>query len=353
MNRLTTLAVAFVATVGVILAGAALVGFVTADGADAPPELENDHYMDEDLINDGTPGEADVAMSSTEPSQTILIDPGADAAGAMPADPLALLGLGTGGVADRDVRPLVNALIENGHEVRIHTPDPAAGGAGAAPGDDGPTELGEDLAEADAFVTFRTEYTDAEVEDVETFVEADGHVLLASDADAEFDQPGAAALDAALGVTTQPGYVYNMEEHDLNYQRVYAEPEGDSPITDGVDRAVFQSATPVGSAAADGAELRPIDGSQLSTTRAPTDDPLLAHNDGVVMVGDSDFMSPENAQRVDNDVLIGNLADFLVTNDRNPDVQPPEAGDDAEPAEPVPPEQPEEPPIEEEPEPVP
>ncbi len=348
MNDRKTLAVAFVATFGVIIAGAAVVGFATADGADAPPELENDHYLDEDLVRDGTPGEADVTMSSREPSQTVLIDPGADAAGGPPIAPLALLGLGGDGVADRDVRPLVNALIENGHEVRIHTPDPAAGGPGE---EDGPTELGKDLAEADAFVTFRTEYGAAEVEDVETFVEADGHVLLASDADAEFDQPGAASLDAALGVTTEPGYVYNMEEHDLNYQRVYAEPDGSSPVTDGVDRTVFQSATPVGSAAG-GAELRPIDGSQLSTTRAPTDEPLLAQADGTVIVGDSDFMSPENAQRADNDVLIGNLADFLVTNDRNPDFQPPEAEDDGASAEPVPPERPEEP-VEEEPEPIP
>ncbi|SNR30265.1 hypothetical protein [Halorubrum vacuolatum] len=335
MNRAMTLAVAFVATFALILGGAAGIGYLTADGAETPPELENDHYLDEDLVHDGTPGEADVEMSSTAPPQTILIDPGAAADGGVAADPLALLGLGADGAADRDVRPLVNALIENGHEVRIHTPEPGA----QPPGDDEPTALGADLAEADAFVTFRTEYADAEVEDIETFAENDGHVLLASDGDAEFDQPGAAALDAALGVTTEPGYVYNMEDHDLNYQRVYAEPDAESPVTDGVDRVVFQSATPVGTNFAN-AELRPSDGSQLSTTRASTEKPLLIHTGSVVMAGDSDFMSPENAQRVDNDVLIGNLADFLVENDRNAAQQPPESsGDEAPPGEPVPPEE--------------
>jgi hypothetical protein len=64
--------------------------------------------------------------------------------------------------------------------------------------------------------------------------------------------------------------------------------------------------------------LRPVEGSELSTTRASTEAPLLVRTDGVVMVGDSDFLSPENAQRADNDALIGNLADFLVTNDRTP-----------------------------------
>ncbi len=333
MSRAMTLAVAFVATIALILGGAAGIGYLTADGADSPPDLENDHYLDEELISDGTPGEADVTMSSTGPAQTVLIDAGA-ADGAMPVDPLALLGLGADGAADRDVRPLVNALIENGHEVRIHTPDPDA--AQRPPADGEPTALGADLAEADAFVTFRTEYAEEEVEDIEVFVENDGHVLLASDASAEFDGPGAASLDSALGVTTHPGYVYNMEEHDLNYQRVYAEPDIDSPITRDVDRVVFQSATPVGASTTQGT-LRPIDGSQLSTTRESTEEPLLVHQGNVVIAGDSAFMSPENAQRVDNDVLIGNLADFLVENDRDAGTQPPE-GDADPPSEPVPPE---------------
>ena len=64
--------------------------------------------------------------------------------------------------------------------------------------------------------------------------------------------------------------------------------------------------------------LAPIEGSELSTTRSATEAPLLVRTDGVVMVGDSDFLSPENAQRADNDALIGNLADFLVSNDRTP-----------------------------------
>lgn len=323
MSQLRTLAVAFVATLGVILAGAAVAGFVTGDGADAPPEIDVDHYHDEALIHDRDPGEADVTMSSAEPSQTVVIDPGVDDTGIAPADPLLLLGATGPDVTDRDVRPMVNVLIENGHDIEVHT-----GGVG---GED-TTALGADLADADAFVTFRTDYSEEEIDDIETFVEGDGHVLLATDPDDEFEEPGPAALDARLGITTEPGYVYNMADNDLNYQRVYAEPTGDSELTAGVDRAVFATATPVGTAAGGSDELRPTDGAELSTTRAPTNDPLLVRNDGVVAVGDSDFLAPENAQRADNDVLIGNLADFLVTNDRNAAIQPPDSDeDDAEP----------------------
>ena len=313
MNHTERLAVAFVATLAVMVVGATLVGFISADGAAPAPEIENDHYTDEDLVHDDTPGEADVTMSSNQPSRTVLVDPGVETAGAAPANPLALLGLGGSGVADRDIRPLANVLIENGHEVRVHAP--SAGGAAAPPGpsgQNGGTQLGAELEEADAFVTFDSEYSEAEREAIDSFLENGGTVVSMTDPDEEFDQPGAAALDSTLGVTTEPGYVYNLAENDLNYQRVYAEPAGESSLTDGVDRVVFPSATPVGAAAGSEA-LRPIEGTQLSTTRASTDAPLVVADGGVIKIGDADFLSPENAQRADNDVLIGNLADELVS----------------------------------------
>ena len=320
MNDLRTLAAAFVVTVAAITGGAAVTGFVTADGAAPAPEIQNEHYVDGNAVANDTPGRATVEMESSARSQTVLVDPGIDASGGVPASPLALLGLGSGGVADRDVRPLANALIENGHEIDVYVPGatrprPAAGPGGpGAPGIGPETALGERLADADAFVTFRTDYDEAELSAIEEFVDSGGRVIVATEPDAAFDQPGAVGLDATLDVTTEPGYVYNMEENDLNYQRVYAEPTGGSgaALTEGVDRAVLPSATPVGTATGGGDVLRPIEGSELSTTRASTEAPLLVRNDGVVMVGDSDFLSPENAARADNDALIGNLADFLV-----------------------------------------
>ncbi|SMO37160.1 DUF4350 domain-containing protein [Halorubrum cibi] len=325
MSRAVTLAVAFLVTFATIAGGSALAGYVTADGAAPAPEIENEHFRSTDVIKDDDPGEATVELSSDAESQTVLIDPGVQAAGGgVAVNPLSLIGMAGGGVADRDIRPLANALIENGHDVRVYTPDSSASQFPSQPGASGPTPLGEDLAEADAFVTFRSNYEADELEDIETFVEADGRMILATEPDAAFSQPGPTSLDATLGTTTEPGYVYNMAENDLNYQRVYAEPTGDSALTEGVDRAMFSTVTPVGTAAEGGDEFRPIDGSELSTTRSSTDAPLLVRDGGVVVVGDSDFLSPENAARADNDVLIGNLADFLVENDRDPETQPPQ-----------------------------
>ncbi|MDV7349713.1 DUF4350 domain-containing protein [Halorubrum distributum] len=318
MTRVATLALAFVVTLAAVIGGAAAVGFVTADGAAPAPEIQNDHYLDDDLIVDDSPGQGTVEMAASAGSQTVLVDPGVEATGPGPALPFSLLGLGGGGVDDRDIRPLANALIENGHDVDVYVPDPGQRRRPARPGVDRPTQLGERLAEADAFVTFRTDYEPKQLDEIESFVESGGHVVLATEPDAAYSEPGAASLDATLDVTTRPGYVYNMDENDLNYQRVYAEATGDAALTEGVDRAVFPSATPVGTAVGGTDVLRPIEGSELSTTRAATEAPLLVRNDEVVMIGDSDFLSPENARRADNDALIGNLADFLVTNDRTP-----------------------------------
>ncbi|MDB2224483.1 hypothetical protein DJ83_15475 [Halorubrum ezzemoulense] len=318
MTRVAPLAAAFVVTLAAVTGGAAIAGYVTADGAAPAPAIQNDHYQNPDLIANDTPGQATVEMDASAGSQTVLVDPGVEPATARPVLPFSLIGLGGGGVADRDIRPLANALIENGHEVGVYVPDPDQQRRPARPGAEETTQLGERLAEADAFVTFRTDYEPDEIDAIESFVESGGHVVLATEPDAAYSQPGAASLDATLDVTTESGYVYNMEENDLNYQRVYAEATGDASLTEGVDRAVFPSATPVGTPAGGADVLRPIEGSELSTTRAPTDAPLLVRNDEVVMIGDSDFLSPDNARRADNDALIGNLADFLVTNDRTP-----------------------------------
>lgn len=347
MTRTLTLAGAFLATLVVILGAAAVGGLVADDGFDGPPEIEIDHYLEEDLVHDRTPGEADVQMDADVEQQTIVIDPGIDPQGSTPRNPLLFLGFGGPDVTERDISPLVNALVAEGHEVRVYTPPQDQRAPPAPPGaaEQQLSPIGEELADADAFVTFRRDYDDDAVEDIQTFREEDGRVLFATDPDDEFDEPGAATLESALGVTNEPGYVYNLEENDLNYQRIYAESAGDGELTEGVDRAMFETATPVRSAAADGGVFAPIEGSQLSTTRAGTDAPVVVRNGGVVMVGDTDFLTPENAQRADNDVLIGNLADFLVTNDRDADEQPPEQPEDGtgeRPAGPTPPEPPEE-----------
>ncbi|MFB6297914.1 MAG: hypothetical protein ABEH56_05280 [Salinirussus sp.] len=341
MSRPVVLGLAFVLTLGAVL-GAAVVSaqLGTGETIDDPPTIENEQYTDENLLKARTPGTADVNMEADAEPQTIVVDPGLDP-GEEPGPRLPFI-FGDFGpeTTERQIEPLLNALVENGHEVRIYTPGGGEGGRPAPP-DIGPgagseseslTPLGRQLADADAFVTFRTDYSEEQLSAIETFVEADGRVLAATDPADAFDEPGTAGLASTLNVTTEPGYVYNMETNDMNFQRIFATPAGGSSLTDGVDRVVFPTATPVDAMGSTDASMVPIDGSQLSTSRASTDAPVMVRTGGVVLVGDTNFLWPSNARRADNDVLIGNLADFLVTNDRNATAQPPSPPEPSTPA---------------------
>ena len=48
----------------------------------------------------------------------------------------------------------------------------------------------------------------------------------------------------------------------------------------------------------------------------------------MAVIGDTSFLNPENAYRADNNVLIGNVADFLVEGNvsENPFQEPPTGG---------------------------
>jgi len=320
MSRVPALIATFVVTLGLVLGAAAVAPMVIGDTGPSTPDIENPQYTDDDLLTDGTPGQADVTMSSDEDNNTVLIHTGRF-------------------VSERQVRPLVNALAAEGHEVRtfgagsagpVRPPIPGQPPRAVAPPPRQPPEEGpslEDrLSEADAFVSLGASgYTENDVEAIGNFTDNGGRVLLATDPDAEFSSDlGGAVLQTELGVAAEPGYVYNVAENDLNHLRVFGEPAGSGGLTEGVDRVVFETATPV-TAAEEATTFRAIEGSQLSTTRADTQAAMLVRSGNVTFAGDAAFLAPENTQRADNDVLVGNIADFLVTGDRE---VPEDSGDD-------------------------
>ena len=310
-----TVAKGFLTFVGVLVAVfvvSLLVGAVPNGGtqaAETAPEvadIENEQYDLDQYDVDETPGQASVRMDSTTENRTVLVHAGR-------------------GVTQRDFQPLANALIKNGHELRVLSEGPelaiTIAGVQVAQrpqrrSDEEVTITGE-LTDVDGLLVVGVEkYNDEELDAVSEFAADDGRVaMLTEPGDAFNPDDGATELQSMLGVFSQPGYVYNLEENDLNYQRIFAEPRDTDSLVEGVDRAVFDTVTPVGTEA--GTELLgPVDNSKLSTTRAGTDAAVLVRNDNAVFGGDTDFLAPTNALRADNDELIGNLADFLVTGPR-------------------------------------
>jgi plastocyanin len=318
-NVAKTAGIAFVGVFVLVVAVFGVAGFVVSDdttsGTTAAPEhveLENPQYSADRVSANSTPGQANIDMENPAVNRKIVVHAGSN-------------------IAERDISPLVNELIEQGHEVDvlIENRDLFGGGPilfgqsqvsqiGPPPssGDNEPV-LDDRLEDAHAFISIGVNnYVQEDLEQITEFTEDNGRVVMAVDPNQEYGfGTGQSSAYGRLGVFTEPGYIYNLEENDLNYQRIFVEPEGGSMLTDGVDRAVFDSATPVGAASVD-ATFRPIEGSQLSTSRAQTDKPLLVRNGNVAIIGDTHFMAPENTQRADNDVLVANVGEYLVGSNR-------------------------------------
>ncbi|AHF99321.1 hypothetical protein HALLA_11075 [Halostagnicola larsenii XH-48] len=192
--------------------------------------------------------------------------------------------------------PLVTTLVENGHEVEFYS--------GAM--NDGP--LAQTLSDADAFVApGSVSFTEQDQETITSFTDAGGRFVMTAN-------PGssdtAAELGDSNGLYTEAGYLYNLTENDNNYLSIYAEPTGSSDLTDGVEQVVFRSASSVG--ASDSDTVLETDAT-MSTSREDGTYGVGAVDGNVAMIGDSSFLEPENAYRADNNELIGNVADFLVT----------------------------------------
>ena len=312
-QTVATTFVTFVVVLTVVLGGTAGVTLLSAEDTDPPEtaevhDIENEQYDIDRLEFDDTLTQADISVDASADDQTVVIHAGA-------------------GVLERDVQTLANPLTAAGHDVRIFTQGQGVGAGlfigpaqptpAPTPPDEDSVDIAEEIEDADAFVSVGVgEYDESEIEAIESFLQDGGRVLLMTDPQDSFDADAAVTeLQSALGVFTEPGYVYNLEDNDLNYQRIFVEPTRSDELTAGVDSAVFDTAAPVGTG--DGTEmLSPTGGAELSTTRSSTDLPVLVRNDNTVLAGDTEFISPENALRADNDELIGNLLDFLVTGER-------------------------------------
>lgn len=294
-------AAAFVAIVAVVVGGAAVAPFAT--GADAAPDyapVENENFRPDDIVVDESPENGRVTMDSSTSGKTVLVD------------------AGHGNDFTRsDLSPLVSALTRNGHTVRFYNGRRAS--------------LNESLRGADAFVVVnpREPFAPGEVDGVTAFADAGGRVLLLGDPPSTqvgggflfgfVERVGYRQTDVAssLGVAYGAGYLYNMERNDANFKGVYATPTGSGPLTAGVDRVVVREAVPVATGSGSAA-LVGTDGTTLSTTRRSGEYAVAVRNGDVVAVGDTGFLAPEDAYEADNEAFVGNLADFLVTGQKEP-----------------------------------
>ncbi|MFC3478699.1 GldG family protein [Halobacterium litoreum] len=302
---------ALVVAAAVVLAGAYGAGLALSSPTNAAPAPDAPAYDTSELVADPVDDSGSVTAPSADESKTVVVDTSHGNA-----------------IGENSLQPLVDALVAAGHDVRFFSGSSGSTGFGSQ---SGPT-FNSTLDDADALVVASpaSAYSAGDVTRVREFADAGGRVLLAADppstasTSTTVSVPGLttgssasasgqpANLAAEFGVAFGSGYLYDMSENANNFQRVYA--SGDGRLADGVDRAVFQAATPLTT----GDAATPVLTAEVSNsaTRDAGTYVVAARNGGVLAVGDTDFLTPDAASAADTDAFASNVAAFLVTGEK-------------------------------------
>lgn len=312
----------FAGIVIIVLIGAVALPFVTGTAAPAADNLAS-QQTDQSSVR-----VADYANRSTE-TGTIELDQ-------TPQSKTILIDRAHGNqLDDKKLSTMVNALVKAGHEVQIASQSQARGSA-----------WNESLRGADALVVVNpTEtYTQAQLAGVREFADGGGRVLLLADPPSvstggifgfatREQSTQSTALSSALGVSAQSGYLFNMNEYENNFKRIYANGVS-GPLADGIDRVVLRDAVSVQSASGQTA-LRTSEDTRRESTRRQDAFSVAVTTRNVAFIGDSDFLAPQSVYTADNEVLVGNTLSFLITGKKRPNV-PSEPEPESERGAPVP-----------------
>ena len=180
----------------------------------------------------------------------------------------------------------------------------------------GADSLAEGLRGADAFLVVSPilAYGVDEGDLVLDFVEQGGRLLLLAD-------PGRPhrinSLSEGLGVAFQPDYLYNLAEHDSNFQEFYVRDFRAHEVTAGVNEMAFYYA---GSIESSGESLALTDEntySSISERIVPRSPLVTGAQLNVLAAYDLTFMIPPYNAIRDNDQLVSNIADFLTAEQKD------------------------------------
>lgn len=260
------------------------------DGNRTSPLTVESHQPDAILAE--TPQERGDVTGGDGPSKTVVIDQSHN-----------------NSVTPDAISPFVARLLAAGHDVEFYTDEMAAR-----------QSFNETLANADAFVVVAPgeQYDASEQARLARFAANGGRVLLVNEPTRQSTAGPTRStpmtnVAGAFGLGFESGYLYNLEEYDTNHRAVYATPAGDSGLTDGVDRVTMYTARPVvgGSAA-----VVTSDSTALSTTRRQDEYTVVAREGNAVALGDRSLLGPDYTYTSDNEVLVSNVIEFLVSGSR-------------------------------------
>ena len=181
------------------------------------------------------------------------------------------------------------------------------------------TTLKQQLRKADSFAVMlpTAAYRDAEIDVVKSFVRKGGKLLLIGDPSRPHQ---ANSLADGFGIQFQSGYLYNVENHYLNFRNILVRDFRPDEVTEGLSVIALYTA---GSIRSTGRALALTDTNTLSSVleRLEPFAPLVKSGEGnVLAISDLTFLAPPQNSTLDNDRLISNIADFLTSGERTFDL---------------------------------
>jgi hypothetical protein len=290
--------------------GSVALGAVGGNSAPAVDDANASAFNTGDAVAEVPDESGEISMSEDAEGQVVVIDTTYSSS-----------------VTPETVTPIANTLTENGATVRY-----SSGGSGFG--------LNSTLSEADAYILIGASgpAAQSDIAGLQAFTDAGGRVVLMNEpqggttaalggllgSGASFGPPKPLLpLTNEYGLSYDNGYLYNGVDNANNYRNIYATPSGSSDLTEGVDRVVMHESVGINGGQA---VLTATDGTTQSTTRRSADYTVMTQTGNLVAVGDSSIVDQEYVYHADNEVLVGNLLDFLVSGDKSPEDAPGSSG---------------------------
>jgi len=180
-----------------------------------------------------------------------------------------------------------------------------------AKGKEGDEEEEEEELPPDAFIIVspQLEFSDEDKETIEEFVEDGGKLLLIAD---PTRQSNINDISLEFGLIFEPDYLYNMKENEINYRNIFITEFEENEITQNLEKIVLYV---VGTISSDEGGLAFVDENTFSSfieSRKQLSPIALVEEEKVLGVHDLTFMIEPYNGILDNNLLIANIADWLV-----------------------------------------
>jgi len=156
----------------------------------------------------------------------------------------------------------------------------------------------------------QSEFSKEERETVGEFLDNDGKLLLIADPTRYGEMN---SLSIKFGLIFEPDYLYNMEENEINYRNIFVAVFKEDDITKELEKIALYTAGSISSADSGIAFVDENTFSSTVETRKGLSPIALAQESKVLAIYDLTFITEPYNGILDNNQLISNVADWLMS----------------------------------------